>query len=349
MKKIFQLLRQCMLEGEDVVLATVIASSGSTPRGAGARMLVNQKGRVCGTIGGGAIEYMAQQLADEILRSRKSYAKGYKLEPQQVEDLGMICGGDVVVYFQFISAADRNTISLVDRILTLFDRDEDSWIITDITDETAWSMGVYSKSRGVIGLEMNADEMKPLLENRAVQIEMGAKKYYAEPLVRAGKVIICGGGHIAQELVPVIAHVGFRCTVLDDREEFANRKLFSLADEVIVCDFENILDSVDITENDYVVVATRGHNYDFTVQEQVLRTDAGYVGVMGSRQKTAKVNAKLLEAGIPQEALDRIYTPIGTPIKAETPAEIAISIAGELIMVRAQRAEQRTGDRCLKE
>ncbi len=341
MKGLFQALRQCMLDGDNTVLVTVIASSGSTPRGAGARMLVSKNGRLYGTIGGGIIEYKAGQLAEEILKDKRSYTKGYKLAPKQVEDLGMICGGDVVVYYQFVSAGEQSFLSLVERILTLLDNDEDSWIITDITDETAWSMGVYSKTTGMAGLELSENELEPLLKGRSLQINAGGKKYYTEPLVRAGKVVIFGGGHIAQELVPVIAHIGFRCTVMDDRKEFANSKLFPMADDVIVGNFEKIHESVVVTENDYVVIATRGHNYDLIVQEQALRTPACYIGVIGSRQKIAKTNARLLEAGIPKEALERVYTPIGVSIKAETPAEIAISIAGELIMVRAWRTEQR--------
>lgn len=340
MKRLFEKMKQCILEGEDVVLATVIANSGSTPRGVGARMLVNQNGRIYGTIGGGAVEYKAEQLAGEIIKEKKSYIKGYKLAPNQVEDLGMICGGDVVVYFQFISAMDQGILSLIECILTSFERDEDSWIITDITGETAWSMGIYSKSLGVIGLEMSCHEVEPLLTNHAVQIKIGVKQCYVEPLMQSGKVIICGGGHIAQELVPVLTHVGFRCTVMDDREEFADKKLFPMAEQVMLCNFERIAESVNIMKNDYIVVVTRGHSHDFAVQEQVLRTDVGYVGVIGSRQKIAKTSARLLEAGIPQEAINRVHTPIGTEIKAETPAEIAISIAGELIMVRAQRKNE---------
>jgi xanthine dehydrogenase accessory factor len=340
MRGLFQVLKRCMLDQEDTVLLTIIASSGSTPRGAGARMLVNKDGRVYGTIGGGAIEYKAEQLAAEIIKTKKSFVRGYKLEHKQVEDLGMICGGDAVVYFQFIPHADSNTLSLVESIIALFDQDEDAWIITDITDETAWSMGIYSKSKGLVGLVLKEDELSLLLRGCSLQVNVGEKKYYSEPLVRAGRVIVFGGGHVAQELVPVLTHVGFRCVVIDDRKEFANNRLFPTADRVIVGSFENISDSVDISEKDYVVIMTRGHNYDFIVQKQMLVTDACYIGVIGSKNKIAKTNAMLLEAGIPQQAIDRIYTPIGLPIKAETPAEIAISIAAELIKVRAERMEQ---------
>ncbi len=337
MRELFRRLKQCMSDGEDVVLVTIIAHSGSTPRGAGSRMLVNRHGRIHGTIGGGAVEYLAQSMAGEALREKKSCVKGFNLTPNQVEDVGMICGGKVNVHFQYIAATDPGIMPFIDRVLRLFDRDEDAWLITEIGDESTARMALYSKSEGLSGLGLGPEDLERLLACRSKGIEAGSKRYYAEPIVLAGRVIIFGGGHIAQELVPVIAHVGFRCVVIDDRPEFASPELFPMAERAIVGDFSRIADSVSITENDYVVVVTRGHNHDYAVQEQVLRGRFAYIGVVGSRAKIAQTSARLREAGIPQDVIDIIHTPIGTAIKAETPAELAISIAGELIMVRAER------------
>jgi xanthine dehydrogenase accessory factor len=110
---------------------------------------------------------------------------------------------------------------------------------------------------------------------------------------------------------------------------------------VLLGDFAKIAETITLTAADYVVVMTRGHAHDFSVQQQVLRTEVAYLGVIGSRSKSASIAARLREAGIPQEAIARIHTPIGTAIKAETPAEIAISIAGELILARAERTGAR--------
>lgn len=337
MKKLFQKLKDSMVCGEDVVLATIIASSGSTPRGIGARMLVNKNGLIYGTIGGGAVEYKAMQLAEDILREKGSYAKGFKLHRNEIEDLGMICGGDVVVYFQFISKSAADTQAFVESALAMFDKDEDSWIITDITDGTSWKMGIYSDSTGTVGIEIDPDNIKPLLQAYGVQTIIGGRRYYSEPLTKGGKVIVFGGGHIAQELIPLLSHLGFSCTVMDDREEFVSEKLFPMAEKTILCDFKKISESVSITKDDYVVIMTRGHSHDLAVEEQVLRYETAYVGVIGSRAKTAGLNVKLLEADIPQKVIDRVHSPIGTYIKAKTPAEIAISITGELIMVRSER------------
>ena len=133
------------------------------------------------------------------------------------------------------------------------------------------------------------------------------------------------------------ATIGFRPVVFDDRPELANTRLFPTAEQVICGDFTRISDYLTITDEDFVVIMTSGHVRDFQVEEQTLRGPFAYVGVIGSRRKTASVNQRLLEAGIHQSSIDLVHTPIGTPILAVTPEEIAVSIAGEMIQVRAQR------------
>ena len=338
MKRLFETLQECVEKQEDAVLVTIIASSGSTPREAGSRMVISKRGLLFGTIGGGAVEFRSQQMAADILKERKSHVKGFKLAPNQVEDLGMICGGDVVVYFQFIPWENAEILPFLEKALSLFERDEDAWIMTDITEESAWNMAVYSKSAGLISLgDMSIADVAPLLKAKAIQVELDGKKYYSEPLIRSGTVYVFGGGHVAQELVPVLSHVGFRCVVMDDRAEFASKELFPTAAGTILGDFTKISDYITITENDYVVVMTRGHAHDYTVEEQVLHSDAYYIGVIGSKTKIHAVSQRLKAAGVTEADIERVHAPIGLKIKGETPAEIAISIAGEMILLRAER------------
>lgn len=157
------------------------------------------------------------------------------------------------------------------------------------------------------------------------------------PLVEAGRVFIFGGGHVAQALVPALAAVDFRCAVLEDRADFCLRELFPGAEEVRHIDMARALEEVPITSEDYVVIMTRGHRDDLLLQEQVLRTPARYIGVIGSRRKKAALFAQLRERGFTDADLERITTPIGLSIGAETPAEIAVSIAAQLIQVRASQ------------
>ena len=163
-----------------------------------------------------------------------------------------------------------------------------------------------------------------------------------ESALKSGKVYIFGGGHVSQALVPVLASVGFRCVVLEDREEFLQKELFPGAWEVRrVCN-DRISETVKIREEDYVCILTRGHKDDMIIQAQVLQTKASYIGVIGSRRKAAAVAAVLKEKyHISSEELKRVHTPIGLPIGAETPAEIAVSIAAELIRCRAGQPDKK--------
>ncbi|MGI6492528.1 MAG: XdhC family protein [Peptococcaceae bacterium] len=338
MKKLFRKMHERLASGESVVLASIVASSGSTPRGSGARMVVCANGESFGTIGGGAVEYESQQLAREVLDNKQSYTKGFSLSPNQVADLGMVCGGDVTVYFQYFSGGNKEQIDLLQKILEILDRNIDSWLITETTDEVAWELAVYVKGEGIIGSDrIQESDIMPLLDRRSVWEVHNGRKYYIEPLVKSGKVCVFGGGHVAQELVPVLAHVGFRCVVIEDRPEFATKSLFPQAEAIYLGDFNHIGASVEIEPNDYVVIMTRGHMYDYKVLAQALRTEALYIGVIGSKKKVAATFKRLVEEDkFSQEDLQRVVTPIGLEIKAETPAEIAISIAAQLIQVRAE-------------
>ena len=164
-----------------------------------------------------------------------------------------------------------------------------------------------------------------------------AAGYISLPLPIGQRALLFGAGHISQALCPLLTTIGFRPVVFDDRPELANTRLFPTAEQVICGDFTRISDYLTITDEDFVVIMTSGHVRDFQVEEQTLRGPFAYVGVIGSRRKTASVNQRLLEAGIHQSSIDLVHTPIGTPILAVTPEEIAVSIAGEMIQVRAQR------------
>lgn len=152
---------------------------------------------------------------------------------------------------------------------------------------------------------------------------------------------IFGAGHVGQALEPILRYVNFTTKVIDDRPDYANRERFPDADEVVVIDsFLDAYQGMETDVNSYIIIVTRGHSGDYDVLKQTLRKTTAYVGMIGSKNKVAEVYRMLREDGFPQEDLDRVYSPIGTSIFAETPEEIAISIAGEMIKVRAGHGER---------
>ena len=335
MKKMMAVISDWLNQGEDVVLATIIADSGSTPRGAGARMALTGSGSFTGTIGGGALEYRIQQMALDALKNKKSGSKTFALRPDDRDNLGMICGGDVTVFIQFVSALDESARELFAHGASLFSKNTDTWLVTDITSEAGWRMGICTGDSCVGGIEPSLVREKSLFSNRGVLVEISGRRYFSEPLTRAGRVIVFGGGHISQELVPLLSHLGFACVLFDDLPKFANKELFPQADSVITGDFNDISAYINITEKDYVVIMTRGHSSDFAVQSQALALKPLYIGAIGSKKKIEGISERLLEQGFSKNEIDRVHSPIGIAIKANTPAEIAVSIAAELIMVRA--------------
>ena len=199
-------------------------------------------------------------------------------------------------------------------------------------------MSLYSLSYGLIGNAAVPSSILSSLSAQPCRYRGDDYDLFSEQIGTSGTVYVFGGGHVSQKLVPILASVDFRCVVLDDRPEFIDPVLFPDAVETILCDFNHLDQSISVTDADYCCVMTRGHAYDTIVQAQLLATPACYIGVIGSRAKKAAVFRKLVEEyDVTEQELERIVSPVGLEIKAETPAEIAISITGQMIEVRADR------------
>ncbi len=331
MKQLFDTLSETLRCGEDAVLVTIVASSGSAPRGAGARMLVTKAGRVSGTIGGGAVEFRATELAGEILRTKRSRQEHFRLFKNDVADIGMVCGGEVDVYFRFLSAEDEEIKRLLAQLKPLFASPEPAWLVTELT---GGGLSVWSEKGGLLGAPVPQAALETL-SSRPSQYADGEKIYYCEKLQQPGRVYIFGGGHIGQALAPVLLAVDFPCIVLDDREEYLKPALFGGAEtrRIDPSDISDVLK--ELTEYDYICIMTRGHKDDMLVQKQVMRSPVRYIGVIGSARKQRAVKEQILALGYDESEFEKVVSPIGLDIGADSPAEIAVSIAAQLIMVRA--------------
>ncbi len=327
MKALLKIMEAKLKQGEALVLVTVTAASGATPRGAGARMLMGCAGYLGGTIGGGAVEHRAQEIAMEVLQNQSSRSQDFSLTRNDVQNLGMICGGDVHVYFQYIPAGDQKTLEVVQAALSYYAEGKDFWLVSELC---GGDLSLFTEDTAPHWL-------RPYLQRRPQLVQDGERMFYVEQTGAAGRVYIFGAGHVSRELEPVLSHLGFRCVVLDDRPEFADPTLFPSAEAVRCVDFSCLDEYVTIGREDYVCILTRGHAYDTVVEAQVLGKHPRYNGMIGSRAKGEAVRKALREEyGYAEEDIASIVSPIGMAIGAETPQEIAISIAAQLIAVRAK-------------
>lgn len=164
--------------------------------------------------------------------------------------------------------------------------------------------------------------------------ESAALQLMLEVHERSAELLIVGGGHVGKALAVIGEMCGFSVTVVDDRPEYANSERFPEADRVICGRFEEVLRDYPVDSNTYVVCVTRGHRHDEVSLRQVVQSPAAYVGMIGSRRRVGAVLQHLVEEGVDPAAVERVHTPIGLDIGAETPEEIAVSIMAEIIQVR---------------
>lgn len=162
----------------------------------------------------------------------------------------------------------------------------------------------------------------------------GQVDVYVEPLLAKPKLLIIGGGHVGKALAHLAKWLGFYVIVSDDRPEFCTPEMNPDADEFCVASMAEIPDHLKINSHTYVVLTTRGMVVDVPGLPALLDTKAAYIGIIGSKRRWISTRKGLIEAGIPEDRLNKIYSPIGLEIKAETPEEIAVSIMGEILMLR---------------
>lgn len=162
----------------------------------------------------------------------------------------------------------------------------------------------------------------------------GQLEVFVEPIEPVPTAILFGAGHISKSLCQVACLAGFQTIVVDNRESFANRERFPLADEIHAGEYEDVYPKLPVHSNTFLIIVTRGHRDDMRVLKWAVFTDAKYIAMIGSRRKVLSVYKELQKEGLPAERFERVFAPMGLDIGALTPEEIAISVGAEMIAVR---------------
>ena len=198
--------------------------------------------------------------------------------------------------------------------------------------------------------EVNEELKTQITETPQIGIyEIEGQKFFIEHLKRQAHLVICGGGHVSQQVIELAGKVGFHVTVLEDRPYFADRAREAGADLVLCDAFEKSLQGIAGTSDTYFLVVTRGHRFDRACLEQILKKPYAYVGMMASRGRSALLKKQMAGDGFDRKALDEMHTPVGLSIHAETPEEIAVSIVAELIQIKNQTKKTAGYDSLLME
>jgi xanthine dehydrogenase accessory factor len=331
---LYSIIDDYLEKGSGGALATIVRKLGAAPREEGAKMFVGGDGKFYGTVGGGCTEAEVWQEARKVIKTGMAKLLHYAMDGKQLEDEGMICGGNVDVFVEPVTEKYR---ALYRAISDLERQGRGGLLVTRFSDE-GLSKSLVKEDGAVVGDPVD-EGMRPDLQRYACEKRpIVSGDTIIEPLQTAPVLYIFGAGHVSQYVSRVATMVDFKVTVIDDREEFANTERFPEAERVIADDFAHVFEQLSFHGNEYVVILTRGHKHDALVLEQVMKRPSRYVGMIGSKRKTRMVMDYMKQQGFDDKTLESVYAPIGIAINSETPQEIAVSIAGELIKVRRGRA-----------
>jgi xanthine dehydrogenase accessory factor len=333
--------------GSPLVLASIISLHGSSPRHIGTKMAISVEGKSYGTIGGSLLEATAIKEAKKTLLGKQSSLMEFDLAGDGAYSKGMICGGKAVVLLDYIQATKENLeffLSWNEEVLA----GNDFYSLTHFK-ESGHSIEIIGRCLlfgdgrwiGNCALtEPDVESVKAQIRSISTTSVLALKetRLVIDP-IRKLKTLYCfGAGHVAVPTAYIAALVGFRVVVLDDRAEFANLERFPEAYKVCVIeDFSHAFEGLEIDSDSFIVIVTRGHQYDRAVLEGALKTEAGYIGMISSHKKRETIYEALMAKGVTRERLAQVHSPIGLPIGGETPEEIAVSIVAELVSVRSKQ------------
>ena len=314
-RNFYQQLRS-ILERESVVIATIVKVIGSAPREVGAKMAICADRSIIGTIGGGAGEGKVIQSALQVLETGKKQLIEIDLTGTPGKDIQGICGGKVQLWLEKWSG--ESAISLVDRILELFQTGQSGKLITPYIDDTYPYL--YASS---------ASLCEAVSFRAASSAPSTSPAHFIETIQPPPTLLIIGGGHVALALAQTASFAGFQIAVQDDRPEFVTPQRFPQA-TLLSSSITDTLDKLATHSQIYIALVTRGYPQDIAALQAILERSLAYqyLGAIGS-QKRIRMIRQAVRSEIPN-----FYAPIGLDIGALTPEEIAVSITAELIKVR---------------
>jgi xanthine dehydrogenase accessory factor len=313
--------------------AMVIHAVGSTPQKAGARAIFEAAGPIHGTLGGGCLEAECRRRALRALDTGE--ASHFELRLDEIEgwDDGLVCGGKVRVFI------DPDPAREAERLRALVDaaaHRRRGVLATVIADGCRGAGATLWCGEDAWPRELPEEVLRAVIaRGKPVLHAAGSGEYFLEPYLPPPRLLIAGGGHIGRATAAHAARAGFEVTVVDDRPAFASKAHIPEAQHVLCGDIAETLAGLPKDRDTYAVIVTRGHRHDGEALAACLGADLAFLGMIGSRRKALLIKRHLVESGRATQAqVDRVHSPIGLDIGAETIDEIAISIVAQLIAVR---------------
>ena len=306
MREVLEELNQWTREGEDIALATVVETWGSSPRPLGSKMLVTRSGKMAGSVSNGCIEGAVFEEAQGVLKSGTPKVAAFGVTDDVAFEVGLACGGHIEVFVQPLERVHKELIAMLNG-------NEVATLRTNL---------VTGQAELVAGTPHGTE-----LARREGEV-------FIEPFRRPAHLVIIGAIHIAIPLHRLAKLMGYRVTVIDARAKFATKERFPEVDELIVAWPDEAMSKIVIDNSTYVVVLTHDPKFDLPALRSVLKQDAGYVGAIGSRKTKQNRFDALRREGFREEQLSKVHGPIGLDLGSRGAEETALGILAEITAVR---------------
>jgi xanthine dehydrogenase accessory factor len=325
MRDVLPTLERWAAEGLKVVTATVVKTERSAPRDPGAVMAVSERGDVAGSVTGGCVEPAVYEEAKQVLAGAAPRLKTYGIADEEAFEVGLPCGGTVHI---FVDAFDP---ALVRPLIDAIAAEEPIALTFPVA-------GADAGAKQLVTPDSGPEEARALLARgeTALVDDLFVSSFAPRP-----QMYVFGAVDHAAAVARIGRFLGYRVTVCDARARFVTPERFPDVDELVVEWPDRFLERAPVDERTAVVVLTHDHKFDVPALKVALQRNAAYVGAMGSRRAMETRNERLREEGLSDEEIARIHAPIGLPIAARTPEEVAVSIAAELIEVTRSRKQAR--------
>jgi len=306
MREVLSELNEWTRSGEDIAIATVVETWGSSPRPLGSKMLVTRSGKMAGSVSNGCIEGAVFEEAQKVLKSGQPKIAAFGVADDVAFEVGLACGGHIEVFIQPFDRAQQ-------QVLAMLNRDEPATLRTNLLTGDA-----------------------EVVEGTPQGTELAKRQgdVFVEPFRRPAHLVIIGAIHIAIPLHRLARLMGYRVTVVDARAKFATKERFPEADELIVAWPDEAMAKITVDNSTYVVVLTHDPKFDLPALRSVLQKNAGYVGAIGSRKTNQNRFDALRGEGFTEEQLSRVHGPIGLDLGSRGAEETALGILAEITAVR---------------
>jgi xanthine dehydrogenase accessory factor len=306
MREVLAELQAWVEAGEEIALATVVETWGSSPRPLGSKMVVTRSGKMAGSVSNGCIEGAVFDEAQKVLQNKRAKVAAFGVADEVAFEVGLACGGHIEVFVQPLTPAHE-------RLIAMLRRDEAATLRTNLnTGEVELTGGAPSGS----------------------ELAHREGDWFIEPIRRPAHLIIVGAIHIAMPLHRLAKLMGYRVTVVDARSKFATRMRFPEADEVMVAWPDEAMAKLTLDNSTYVVILTHDPKFDLPALRSVLGKDVGYIGAIGSRKTNQNRFEALRAEGFTEEQLSRVHGPVGLDLGGRGAEETALGILAEITAVR---------------